>query len=106
MGACGHVEVETLIAKDTVEFQVVELEDKMTRQEKGRCDFDFIGDSGRSLLSSIAEFQISRQKYLLKNVKLIKDNVEYPNNEQRMKRKLVEDSSLDTEAAFKSHNKI
>ena len=71
MGACGHVEVETLIAKDTVEYKVAELEDKLTRQEKGSCVVDFIGDSGRSLLSSIAEFQISSQKYLLKNAKLI-----------------------------------
>ena len=31
MGACGHVEVEKLIAKDTVEYKVVELENKLTR---------------------------------------------------------------------------
>lgn len=48
--ARGQVEIETLIAKDTVEFKVVNLKNKLAWQEKGQFGVDF-GRNGRRSLS-------------------------------------------------------
>lgn len=89
MGACGHVEVETLIAKDSVESLIADLETRLAWQEKDRFHDDSGGNSNSSMLSG-TEFQRTKQNFLLKNAKLIKPHVEYHSNNQTVKRKHVD----------------
>jgi hypothetical protein len=75
MGASGHVEVETLIAKDSVESLMADW-------------------SGNSSAASAKEFQEAKQNFLLKNVKLIKPSSELLGSNKTTKRKFIEQGSV------------
>ena len=99
IGACGHVEVEKLIAKDSVESLMANLQEKLVWQEGDEIGDNFSGDSNDPLLDPETESQRAKQNFLLTNAKLIKPHVRCFDNNQTMKRKYVEDVSPGAEAA-------
>ena len=106
MGTRGHVVVGTLVSKDSVESMIADLEENLAWQERNRFDVDIGGDGSRSLLAPAMKFQKTKQIFWLKNAKVIKPHVGYLDNNQTMKRKLVEYVSPDAEAAHKPNDKI
>ena len=106
MGTRGHVVVDTLVSKDSVESMIADLQENLAWQERNRFDVDIGGDGSRSLLAPAMKFQMTKQFFWLKNAKVIKPHVGYLDNNQTMKRKLVEYVSPDAEAAHKPNDKI
>lgn len=87
MGASGHVEVETLIAKDSVESLMADWEKKLSSSQTK-------SESGNSSAASAKEFQEAKQNFLLKNVKLIKPSSELLGSNKTTKRKFIEQGSV------------
>lgn len=91
MGASGHVEVETLIAKDSVESMMAELE-KILSLNYGVSSIIDNENGGEDslLLASAKEFQWTKQNFLLKNAKLIKPRFGLRDTKLATKRKVIE----------------
>ena len=99
MGACGHVEVEKLIAKDSVESLIASLEEELVWQEGDKFGDNFNGVRNSPLLEPEADPQRLKGPLLLRNVKLIRPHVRCLDNKQTKKRKFVEDISPGAEAS-------
>jgi hypothetical protein len=88
MGAGGHVEVETLIAKDSVESLISDWEKKVSSTRTKNEN-----ESGSSSATSATEFQLAKRNFLLKNAKVIKPSTEFARSNKTTKRKLIEQGS-------------